>query len=418
MKIAIPRLTFRLHDNPLLSKADKVLVILQRENINKFSSQQLNLLLQTIKIHLSELPIKADFKVLSLKEIEHELSKLSSANCFISDYVTDPVYNDFNTLLRKYKTKFINTFTLLDWRDGPHCDFLYNFNKGMKSVYSKLTPLKNYIVENTQSLKISGTLKKVKKVKNSLPVELGEMISNLQKEMQNSGVTLHKFTLGDAAMLIHAHKMLKIVDYKSWSKPKTNASAIWGEQDTANRATTQLSPYLAIGALSARWCWSQLKEESAKLGTIRDQFLWRESFHSFAIASELKLTPRVSHFWSDKMDSLFVQNYKWKNDKALLRKWQTGTVTEFPAKNLNAAMQQLFKTGWIHHLARHLVADVLTRGKFLLSWQEGERWFRRTLLDHDAVLNRANWMWLSAVAFSSKQKAGYHYNPNNYLDRH
>ncbi len=45
-------------------------------------------------------------------------------------------------------------------------------------------------------------------------------------------------------------------------------------------------------------------------------------------------------------------------------------------------------------------------------------WFKKQLIDHDPAVNRANWMWLSGTAFSSKQRSSiYHYNYNDYLTR-
>ena len=412
MRIAIPRLTFRLHDNLLLD-ADRVLIWIQQENIPSWSSQQLNLLLQVILAHLKELSIPAEFKVLSLKQMDTELKKLGNVD-IVTDYVNDPKFSDFDNLLKKYNAHFINTFTLVNWREQPHTKLLLDYHKKRKT-YSRLTPIKNYAAEN--ALEPGSGLKPINNKKSQKPLE--EMIRRLQEEMKSDGMILHKFVVGDRQILAHARKMLKIVDYKGWSKPKTRASAVWNQiESTSSRATTQLSPYLSIGALSVRWVWKELKYNGFEMGSIRDQLLWRESFHSFAVAAELGLTSVAKDFWSDKYDSKFVSNYEWRNDSEDLKKWQTGTITEFPAEDLNNAMKQLNSTGWIHHLARHLVADVFCRGKLLLNWQEGEQWFRKTLLDHDAVLNRANWMWLSAVAFSSKQKAGYHYNPNDYLRRH
>ena len=47
---------------------------------------------------------------------------------------------------------------------------------------------------------------------------------------------------------------------------------------------------------------------------------------------------------------------------------------------------------------------------------DGERWFAWHLLDHDAAVNRGNWMWLAGVAFSFKQRSSiYHYSPDHSL---
>ena len=79
-------------------------------------------------------------------------------------------------------------------------------------------------------------------------------------------------------------------------------------------------------------------------------------------------------------------------------------------------MQLLASTGWLHHLRRHLVADVLCLGRLQQHFRYGMLWFRQTLVDHDAVLNRANWMWLAGAAFSTKQLVR-HYSPNDYVQR-
>ena len=83
-------------------------------------------------------------------------------------------------------------------------------------------------------------------------------------------------------------------------------------------------------------------------------------------------------------------------------------------------MQQLYTTGWIHHLQRHLVASVLTRPRehhgLAEHWMEGEAHFRDSLLDHDASVNRANFMWLAGVAFSSKARnPTYAYHEGTYI---
>lgn len=54
-------------------------------------------------------------------------------------------------------------------------------------------------------------------------------------------------------------------------------------------------------------------------------------------------------------------------------------------------MNQLRTDGWMHHLARHLVACFLTRGDLWLSWEKGRDIFDKYLLDADYALNNANW---------------------------
>ena len=58
----------------------------------------------------------------------------------------------------------------------------------------------------------------------------------------------------------------------------------------------------------------------------------------------------------------------WDDDPVLLKKWKDG-ATGYPF--IDAIMAQLKETGWIHHLARHMVACFLTRGDCWQSWERG-----------------------------------------------
>ena len=67
-----------------------------------------------------------------------------------------------------------------------------------------------------------------------------------------------------------------------------------------------------------------------------------------------------------------ARQIQWDDDPALLKAWKDAE-TGFPF--IDAIMTQLKETGWIHHLARHMVACFLTRGDLYLSWEEGAKVF-------------------------------------------
>ena len=106
------------------------------------------------------------------------------------------------------------------------------------------------------------------------------------------------------------------------------------------------------------------------------------------------------------------QNYKNKNTST----YASTDAEVVPMQDTNSSMLMLAKDGWIHHLRRHVIADYLTRGYLDADWMLGESWFRQTLLDHDASVNRGNWLWLSACDFSTAQLCR-HYNHDNYVRR-
>jgi deoxyribodipyrimidine photolyase len=138
-------------------------------------------------------------------------------------------------------------------------------------------------------------------------------------------------------------------------------------------------------------------------------------FNATAVGADLSLNRRLSHFWNDSLDSEFIDpkaaEYDWDQNQDMIDNWKHGELEG----DAGPSMKALWVDGWLHHLRRHLVADTLTRGGLGQLWTEGMYWFRYTLLDHDTAVNRANWMWLSAVAFSSKQKV-YHYG-EDYIKR-
>jgi len=91
-----------------------------------------------------------------------------------------------------------------------------------------------------------------------------------------------------------------------------------------------------------------------------------------------------------------MKQIEWSRDQEKLEAWEKG-MTGYPA--VDASMRQLQKEGWIHHLARHLVACFLTRGDLWVHWEMGAKVFDKLLLDADWSLNNANWQWLSASRF-------------------
>jgi len=85
--------------------------------------------------------------------------------------------------------------------------------------------------------------------------------------------------------------------------------------------------------------------------------------------------------------------FPWKKDTANLLAWQSGK-TGYPV--VDAAMRQLWKTGFIPNRARMIVASFLSKD-LLISWKEGARWFAETLVDHDLANNTVSWQWVSGM---------------------
>ncbi len=156
--------------------------------------------------------------------------------------------------------------------------------------------------------------------------------------------------------------------------------------DTRNslgvEGTSRLSPYLRFGELSPIYAWhsiaSSMSFEHAE--SFLRQLVWREfNAHLLFHRPEIDL---------DNFKPKF-NGFPWENNPAALKAWQTGQ-TGYPV--VDAAMQQLWHTGWMHNRARMIVASFLTK-HLLIDWREGARWFWDTLVDADLANNAGGWQW-------------------------
>ena len=153
--------------------------------------------------------------------------------------------------------------------------------------------------------------------------------------------------------------------------------------------TSRLSPYLHFGQISPREFFHHILS-SAKQGKetaevndgILRQLYWRE------FSAHL-----LYHFQHSQDHALKPQyeGFPWDFDEALLRSWQKGQ-TGYPI--VDAAMRQLWHTGWMHNRARMIVGSLLVK-HLLQPWQEGARWFWDTLVDADLANNSMGWQWIA-----------------------
>ncbi|WP_295806967.1 deoxyribodipyrimidine photo-lyase [uncultured Nitratireductor sp.] len=150
--------------------------------------------------------------------------------------------------------------------------------------------------------------------------------------------------------------------------------------------TSGLSPHLAHGEITPFQIWQALDGDTDLAGedarTFRKEIGWREFcwhllFHNPKFATE--------NFNRD------FDAFPWQRDDKALRAWQRGQ-TGYPV--VDAAMRQLWQTGWMHNRARMIVASFLVKD-LGLHWRQGEEWFWDTLVDADPASNPANWQWVA-----------------------
>ncbi len=153
--------------------------------------------------------------------------------------------------------------------------------------------------------------------------------------------------------------------------------------------TSQLSPYLRFGLISAREAFTEAQtkklqnrkpDTQKEIQTWINELIWREFY-----------TAILYHF-PHVLKGPFRKEYThipWRDAPDDLQAWQEGR-TGYPV--VDAAMRQLSATGWMHNRGRMIVASFLTKD-LLINWQAGEDWFMAHLVDGDPAANNGGWQW-------------------------
>lgn len=383
MKISIVSKTFRIHDNPFLDSDYYIIYI----NEEEYGKHQKNFLDTILPFHIKDLKSRnvTPIIVTNLTSIK-KMSKEKEIKIFV-DY-----YNP--TIDYPFEFTYLPSWCLINWTDKVEMVKKWFLPEALRNH----KVFKTYVVSNIrEEYKSIG---KKNKSGNELKTnyKLNEEATTIVFDKDNK--YLQKYGLDK--WILNKLKETSFMNDSKWFKPDTSPTTKISNDSSYlndNLKTSKLSPFIALGVLSPLECYKFWNGED-RMGSGRDQLLFREMFHSCS---------QMDEFWFND----FGKEYDWvKIDPEKWDNFVNGT-TEF--EDLNWAMKTLYKEGWIHHLARHLIADYLTRGKLEIHWKHGMRIFKEQLIDHDPCVNRANWMWLSGTAFSTKQRSFYHYNYNNYL---
>ena len=151
--------------------------------------------------------------------------------------------------------------------------------------------------------------------------------------------------------------------------------------------TSQLSPYLARGELSANEIFYTMRKKRRNIN-INDytkftaQLGWREFSYNI-----LFNFPKLS---SKNFISKF-DNFPWEKNEKNFLKWKKGN-TGYPI--VDAGMRELMTTGYMHNRLRMIVASFLIKN-LNISWVCGANWFWENLFDADVANNFAGWQWVA-----------------------
>ncbi|MEB3251750.1 MAG: DASH family cryptochrome [Cyanobacteriota bacterium] len=154
--------------------------------------------------------------------------------------------------------------------------------------------------------------------------------------------------------------------------------------------SSKLSPWLALGCLSPRQVYAEVKAYEAQRGSNESTYwlifelLWRDYFRFIAAKHGDRL------FYPSGLRRLAVP---WRLDWAEFDTWRQG-LTGFPLVDAN--LRELAATGFMSNRGRQNVASFLTKN-LGLDWRLGAEWFESCLIDYDVCSNYGNWAYTAGV---------------------
>lgn len=158
----------------------------------------------------------------------------------------------------------------------------------------------------------------------------------------------------------------------------------------AMEGTSKLSPYLAIGALSARQCLARV--HASFLDPLTEgtsiwisELIWREFFQHLIYFRPDLCCGMSFHSWA--------KNISWRSSNWCYERWTLGQ-TGYPI--VDAAMRQLNSEGWIHNRLRMIAASFLVKDLHV-DWRRGETYFMSKLIDGNYPANNGGWQWCAST---------------------
>ncbi len=157
------------------------------------------------------------------------------------------------------------------------------------------------------------------------------------------------------------------------------------------RGTSHLSPWLAVGALSARTAAARA-EDGPERGPAAEKWLSELAWRDF-LADLLYHRPHL-------LESPFDPRWhalEWPGGEERFAAWRDGRTG---VAAVDAAMRQLARTGWISNRARMVAAQFLAKN-LRVDWRRGAALFERRLVDADTASNTGNWQWAAGLGIDN-----------------
>ncbi len=149
-------------------------------------------------------------------------------------------------------------------------------------------------------------------------------------------------------------------------------------------ATTHLSAHNKFGTVSIREVYHAFCKSLGSSHSLVRQLYWRDFF------------THIGFHFPHVFGGAFNKKYdliNWENDEKKFKVWCDGK-TGFPI--VDAAMNEINSTGFMHNRARMVVASFLVKDLHI-DWRWGEQYFSSKLVDYDPAVNNGSWQWAAST---------------------
>jgi deoxyribodipyrimidine photo-lyase len=172
--------------------------------------------------------------------------------------------------------------------------------------------------------------------------------------------------------------------------------------------SSKLSPWLALGSISARSVMKELKQFESEQGANEGSYwlwfelLWRDYFRVLHLKYENQLYCAGGLNRSEKPT----------HNARGFEHWCSGTTGE---SIVDAGMRELKGTGYLSNRLRQVAASYLIYDLHS-DWRAGAAWFESQLLDYDVYSNQGNWLYIAGRG--TDPRGGRRFNPQKQAQDH
>ena len=241
-----------------------------------------------------------------------------------------------------------------------------------------------------QSVEKTATVKDIVSTPKKLP-KLPSMEVGKLPQLSDFGIELPKFDSRSVLQFRGGETVgLARLNHYFWEQDCLKDYKLTRNGMLGANYSSKFSPWLALGCLSPRFIYKQVKEYEAK--RVKNdstywlifELLWRDFFRFICAKHGNKIF---------RKSGLQGINIPWQEDWEKFRLWQEGK-TGFPLVDAN--MRELAVTGFMSNRGRQNVASFLAKN-LGINWQMGAEWFESLLIDYDVCSNWGNWNYTAGV---------------------